>query len=380
MATRFRLTNDDTDPAVTPAHQTYTHTRTGTPEYRRLLTTDTSVLTTTAYTPDAADDLTAGDALHSTFVSDPMPAGVAFNNGQTIKMAIQGLEPNAANNVSWQMWVGIYDSAGTTLQRTIRSKVAEGLELGGSLAARFLSTTQDGANYTTVANDRIVVEVSVTGTPTAAGGVNGHNASLRFGGDGASGDLPESDGSTSTTLNPWIEFTPTFSFGQTVSVAQTTETDLAQAVTPLRVKASAQANETSLAQTIRAVRVRAIAQPLETDLAQPITAALTGGQDISVGQVGESDEAQLVRPAELHEAAQALETDEATQVTWSRAVTVVQANESDEALPLGVSIELGQATETDTAQDMDFFEGAAGTGIVRSPNRVRISVRHNEVT
>lgn len=216
MATRFRLTNDDTDPSVTPAQQSYTHARTGTPQYRQLKLVDTSALATTAYTPDGADDITAGDSVHSSYVSDAMPAGVTFTSGATIKMAIQGLEPNTSCNQNLQVWIGIYDSAGTTLQRTLRSKAAHATEFATALTNRFFTTTQSGATYTTASGDRLVVEIGCVGTPVAAGGVQGHNCSLRFGGNGAGGDLPENDTETGTTFNPWIEFASTI-FTQTVT-------------------------------------------------------------------------------------------------------------------------------------------------------------------
>ena len=207
MATRFRLTNTATNPATVPALQSYTHNAPADP-VRKLVLTDASALTTVAYTPDGADHLVAGDALHCQFVSDPIDAGVTFTNGDVIKFAVQALEAGAANNQAIQLWVGVYDSAGTTLRRALRTKVSEGTELATTLTNRFLSTTQDGASYTTVANDVLAVEFSVVGTPTASGGTQGHNASLRWGGDGAGGDLAENDTETGTTFNPWIEFVP----------------------------------------------------------------------------------------------------------------------------------------------------------------------------
>jgi hypothetical protein len=213
MATRFRLTTVDTDPAVLPAHSTvpavYTHIRTGTPEYRQLLTVDSSTLTTLNYVPDSTDHLVAGDSLFTTYVSAPIAAGVVFTSGETIKFAVQAIEAHANNNLSVQIWVGIYDSVGTTLQRAIRSRVTDSPELVVTPATnRFLSTTQDGATYTTAANDVLVVEWSLQGTPTATTGTQGHNGTFTFGSAGAGGDLPENDTEAGTTFNPWIEFVP----------------------------------------------------------------------------------------------------------------------------------------------------------------------------
>lgn len=214
MATRFRLTSSTTAPAVSPAFNdgvAYAHENPTNPR-RKLLTTDASALTTTAYTPDAADHLVAGDALHFQFVSDPMNSGIAFTSADVIKFAIQALEANAANNLQVRLFVKIVSEDGATLRRTLRPNVNEGTEVATALTNRFLSTTQSGATYTTVSGDRLVVEFSLQGTPTAAGGTQGHNGSLRWGGAGAGGDLPENDTDTGTTLNPWIEFIPTITF------------------------------------------------------------------------------------------------------------------------------------------------------------------------
>lgn len=211
MATRFRLTSDTTAPAVSPATQSYSHAG-PTPLRRQLLTADSSSLGNVAYTPDAADHLVAGDALQAQFVSAPMAAGIQFTSGAAIAFAVQCIEDNAGNNVAVQFFASVVSRDGSTVRRTLRSKVSEGTELATSLTNRHLSTTQDGATYTTVAGDRLVVEFSVTGTPTASGGTQGHNATFRWGGGGAGGDLGANDTDTGTTLNPWVEFAPTVTF------------------------------------------------------------------------------------------------------------------------------------------------------------------------
>lgn len=207
MATRYRLTASTTAPDISPALQSYSHTQT---TRRQLLRTDASALTTSAYAPDGADHLVAGDAHHIQFVADQMPAGVVFTNGDVIKTCIQGLEANAGNNLRLQLFVAVVSADGATVRRILRSKIVGGIaEFGTTLLSSFLSTTQDGATYTSAAGDRLLVEVSVSGTPSAATQVQGHNASLRWGGNGAGGDLLENNTQSGTTLNPWIEFMPT---------------------------------------------------------------------------------------------------------------------------------------------------------------------------
>lgn len=216
MATRFKLTAGNTTPAVSPAIQSYTHTNVA---RRQLLTSDSTALTNLTYVPDAADHLVAGDEHHVQYVSAPMLAGMVFTSGDTLKFALQCFEAHTNNNLNLQCFVSVVSWDGQTVQATIRSKVNEGTEMATSLTNRFLSTTLDGT-YTTIAGDRLVVEWGSTGTPgPAASGVQGHNCQIRFGGNGAGGDLPENDTETGTTFNPWIEFATTITFGAETALA-----------------------------------------------------------------------------------------------------------------------------------------------------------------
>lgn len=269
MATRFRLRQTTTAPAVSPTLQAYTHNAPTTVR-RQLLTTDSSALTSTAYTPDGADHGTAGDSLWCQFVSDGMQAGKAFTNGDALTLALQGFEAHANNNLNLQLYVAVVDSAGTTVRRVLRSKVEHGTEFGTSLLSFVLATTQDGATYTTVANDRLVVEISVEGTPGGGGGVQGHNGTFRFGSDGAGGDIT-ADGQSGTTLNPWFEVvpnvfqadttvTPSTASLTTTSFAPTVSTTANQSVTPT----TASLSTATFAPTVTTPR-----------LATPATASLT---------------------------------------------------------------------------------------------------------
>lgn len=212
MATRLRLPASGSS-AVSPSFQSYSHADATT--RRALPTSDASALGNVAQTPDAADHLVAGDTFHSQFVSEPLAAGIAFVTSDTVKYAIQCLEANGGNNLFVQLHIRVVDEAGTTEQAVLLTKSLDGTELPTSLNCRTASHNLTG-NYTTVRGDRLVVEFSVSGTPTAAGGTQGHNATLRWGSDGAGGDLAENESQTGTTLNPWIEFSRTLSFSTNV--------------------------------------------------------------------------------------------------------------------------------------------------------------------
>lgn len=235
MTTRVRLTSESTAPGVSPALQSYTHSQ-GT---RRILKlSDSSALTTSAYTPDGSDHLVAGDAQHIQFVSEPLAAGIVFTNSDVIKYCLQALEAHAGNNLQIQLFVSVVSQDGGTVRRVLRSKILEGFELATSLTSRFHSTTQDGASYTTVLGDRLVVEYSVSGTPTGAGGVQGHNSSIRWGNNGAGGDLLENDTQTGTTLNPWIEFVPTITLAPTPTRGRVSKAYLEVPLIPTRGRIS----------------------------------------------------------------------------------------------------------------------------------------------
>ena len=207
MATRFRYTATTTSPSVSPAFQSYTHAMT---LRRNLVLTDSSTLTNVALTPDAVDHIAPGATGFVQFVSAPLGANT-FTIGDAFKQAIQALEASAPNNLQVQVFIGLVSNDGTSALATLRSKVLEGAEIATTLRNTFFSSTLSGG-YTTVGGERLVIELSLSGTPTPGGGVDGHNGTLRFGGSGTGGDLPENDTETGTTFNPWIEFANTILF------------------------------------------------------------------------------------------------------------------------------------------------------------------------
>lgn len=167
-----------------------------------LLAVDTSALATTAYTPDGADDLVDKDAHHRQYVSAPIAAQTVSGN---VKAQFQCLEANAGNNLFLTVKVFVCGSDGATKETLLAITRDPTLEVGTALTNRTFSSIAL-ASATVEEGDRIVVEVGLGGLPTAAGGTQGHNGSLRWGCSAAGGDLPENDTDTGTTLRPWIEF------------------------------------------------------------------------------------------------------------------------------------------------------------------------------
>lgn len=219
MATRFRLPSSGTPERGSIAFQSYTHSGTVVrAPLPRAADGDSSALGTTALAPDGSDHLVAGDTLFFQFISKSMDGGITFTNGDAISLAVQCLEAHANNNLFVQLYVAIVNDGGETVQVTLRSKVNDGLEVATTLTNRNLTTTQSGATYTTKPGDRLLVEISLQGTPSATSGVQGHNGSIRFGSNGAGGDLGANDTDTGTTLNPWIDFAPTITVTDGVTV------------------------------------------------------------------------------------------------------------------------------------------------------------------
>ena len=169
-------------------------------------TKGSTALVSTAYTPDGADHLVNGDALHVQFVSDRLSAQTIA--AQTVSLSIKGLMAHANNAqfLTWKLFIWTAaDAVGPTLLAIRRDATA----YTTTLINRTDSATTTGVTVSD--GDRLVLEIGTGGTPTAAGGTQGHNATLRWGESGAT-DAPANDTATSTTENPWLEFANTLLF------------------------------------------------------------------------------------------------------------------------------------------------------------------------
>lgn len=210
MATRFYFPATQAAPVTPPAASAtdWEHVQGTT---RALLTTpDSSTLTSLAYAPDAADHLVDGDSCHRQYVSDALAAQTLDGN---VKAQFQCLEGNAANNQFVTLKITVISNDGTTENAVLLAITRDTVdELATTLTNRNFPSTAL-TSYACASGDRLCVEVGTGGLPTAAGGTNGHNATIRWGCNASSGDLPEDDAETATTYRPWIEFSNTYSFG-----------------------------------------------------------------------------------------------------------------------------------------------------------------------
>jgi hypothetical protein len=175
---------------------------------------DASALATTAYTPDAADDLTDKDAMHRQYVSEPLDAQTLSGN---VTGQFQCSETFANDNLFLTLKILVCNNSGSATQATLLAITrATSLEIATSLTNRTFPSTAT-SSFACALGDRLVVEVGAGGNITSGtGGVIGHNASIRWGCSASGGDLAVNETETGTTFRPWIEFANTFTF-QTVT-------------------------------------------------------------------------------------------------------------------------------------------------------------------
>lgn len=162
----------------------------------------------------------AQSAAHRQYISLPMVAGIAWvNAASTFGCQIMGLESAANDNIINRVrCVKVVSRDGGTLRATLIAlgNAAAVVEWNTTLRnLTFLNATAVGANYTTVAGDRLVLEV-------------GHNDSagvsiagqMAFGITGQTGDLGVNETDTTATLRPWLESSVNLTFEKSMPPAR----------------------------------------------------------------------------------------------------------------------------------------------------------------
>lgn len=144
------------------------------------------------------------------FISGPMDSGISFN-AATVKLQLACREFNNGDNSVPRMAIYIYSQDGTTLRQTLLSinnygTTAEYVNNASLRNVQFANGDTVSGTYTTVAGDRLVVEI---GHATAAGSTP--EAQCRFGAPDGTSDHGENDTDT-TALVPWVEFSNTITF------------------------------------------------------------------------------------------------------------------------------------------------------------------------
>jgi hypothetical protein len=154
--------------------------------------------------------------LHRQYVSDPMSSGLVFDTGTTYKCYVQTLEGGATQNIVSRLGVRIVSYDGSTVKATLLAVAdySTATEWNTSIRNKAFANGDAGTNasYTTVAGDRLVIEIghnnAVSGTPSG---------SSRFGTISAGGDNGENETDTGATLAPWFETSVTVTFLELVN-------------------------------------------------------------------------------------------------------------------------------------------------------------------
>lgn len=194
MATRFYLPSTSAAPPISPVGSGWDTTADGFVR-RKMDTVKTSTAMTTHSHTDADD--TDNNCWFRQYISHRVLAAQTIDI-QTIKFQLRGRNPTSLNDqhLAWGLRVIGPD---LTERGTILATGRDDIQLAeGTITNRSFPRTSSAV--TALRGDYLVLEVGVGGNPAAGG----HDTDLSFGDDNAS-DLPE-DNSTTTALNPWMEF------------------------------------------------------------------------------------------------------------------------------------------------------------------------------
>jgi len=167
-----------------------------------------SAMSTVAFGDSNTSDM---DVLLRQYVSAALTPGQTITGGQALKFQIRGLEAAAECNMLTALGVRVINDD-LSVKKTVLAVTRDGLELDTSLTNRQFTATSAAGNYTTIAGDRIVIEIGTGGDPGSFP-ATGHDSSLRIG-DASGSDLPESDGGTDD-YNPWVELADTLTYPPT---------------------------------------------------------------------------------------------------------------------------------------------------------------------
>ena len=154
------------------------------------------------------------DVVFRQYISRILTAGQTVTGSQALKAQCLVSEVAAGNNLFFTVGIRIIALDGSTVRKTVLTVTRDAVEAVTTLVNRQFTATSAATNYTTLAGDRIVIEIGMAGDPI---GNNTHSSTMRLG-DSSASDLSEDDTST-TDNNPWVELTDTLTFLQPELVA-----------------------------------------------------------------------------------------------------------------------------------------------------------------
>jgi hypothetical protein len=243
---------------------------------------------------------------------------------QTVKCQIRGSTPSPANNLmSMRYLVKVVSSDGSTVRGVLVGSA--GTPRTFDALPTNLTNRSDSTTSTSLAvldGDRLVIEIGTGGDPGLSGA---HDSSLGFG-DSAVSDLPE-DITTTTALNPWVEFAD--------DLTELTQTNVT--ITSVTATATAVANEPVPAISPDSTTATATAQAEESaldllggvNLIESVTATATAEANVPPG-VGDPNatitSVTATAAAEAHAPAPVLTVTSVTAAATAVANTPVTQN------------------------------------------------------
>ncbi len=164
-------------------------------------------MTTVSFADSSVANLTI---IFRQWLSAELTAGQTITGAQTWAIQARCAERLAGNNMFLARAIYVIAGDGSTLRKTLVALSLDGLEATvTTLTNRVNGGLTVAGNYTTVAGDRILLELGMSGDPSG-GGSPDHDSDMSFGDDNGT-DLPVDD-TTTAANNPWFELTDNLTF------------------------------------------------------------------------------------------------------------------------------------------------------------------------
>ena len=178
MATRFYLPETAASTPITPTPDAAWE---DTSILARAMTSTASIADPMATVSFADADDTSKDILFRQWISEPLTAGQTITGAQALKAQARVSQAGTFNNMILTIGIRVIAANGTTVQKVVLAPTRDDVELTSPLATltnRQFTATSAATNYTTVAGDRLCIELGVGGDPITA---NPHDSALRLG-------------------------------------------------------------------------------------------------------------------------------------------------------------------------------------------------------
>ncbi|MDO8335600.1 MAG: hypothetical protein Q7T74_02335, partial [Candidatus Saccharibacteria bacterium] len=218
MALKFYFTK--TTNATVPTNWHGTWNANGSAVNMKLLTAPETA-TPTSVAPTENQNSADYNVAMGRWISDALPVGTTFTNNSTTWQSVIGVGENnaaASHFDRFYIWIwtgsGVGDSSAANLSTDANSATEWTTTIAGrqmlNSTAVAITTIGGAGTYTTVAGDRLVVEMGYHSTSTDTVTYTG---TMYYGGDGADLDVNGDE----TTLSAWISFTGVPSVSPSVS-------------------------------------------------------------------------------------------------------------------------------------------------------------------